>query len=113
LGGSSLVLGGPLESSAVALTSSTITVPAPGDVAGFVPLQIDVSGTFAIDAQSTLDLVGKGYLGGYSGGNLSASGQRGGGGFAGGSLAGGSHGGLGGHASADPAPAGEVPAAFD
>src|SRR5262249_5626633 len=52
------------------LTASTLTV-APASGRSFTALDLTVSGTLSIDAQSRIDVSGKGYPGGRSGGNSS------------------------------------------
>jgi hypothetical protein len=108
---SGVIVGGPIEADSMALAASVLTVPDP-EIGLHHPLEVDVAGVFWIDGASTIDLVGKGRVGGRSGGNASFQGETSGGALAGGALAGGSHGGLGGRASVgEPAP-GEVPPAF-
>ena len=77
------------------LQSSQLTVP---DSAAGTPrsLVVDATQTLLVDAQSTIDLAGKGFVGGYGPGNSTASGETVGGQFVGGFGAGGSHGGRGG-----------------
>ncbi len=106
-----LSMSGPLRVDSLSLASSTVSMP-PIRSGFFRPLDIEATGAVSVDAQSRIDLVGRGFAGGFSAGNPSRSGEGEGGLPAGGALAGGSHGGLGGHASPDPAPAGEVPAAY-
>jgi hypothetical protein len=108
LNGTVFSTSGPLRVDTLTMLNSILTVPEP-EAGRFYPLQIEVEGTFSMDAPSAIDLAGKGFVGGLAGGNSSASGETAGGGFSGGPLAGGSHGGLGGHAGPSPPPAGEVP----
>jgi hypothetical protein len=93
-----LVAHGPLHLSALRLVRSSITVPEPSSTAVF-PLVLDVDGTLEIDAASTLDLSGKGHVGGYRGGNTSNLGQTAGFVTSPGTSprTGGAHGGSGGH----------------
>ncbi len=106
-----LSVSGTLRSDSLSLVASTIAMP-PIRSGTFRPLAIEVVGAVSLDAQSRIDLVGRGYAGGYSAGNASPSGESAGEIAAGGPFAGGSHGGIGGHASPDPAPTGEAPAAY-
>ncbi len=100
---SALQTGGDIRAESISLFDSVLTVPDP-DIESFYPLHVEVEETFSIDGGSLVDLIGKGYPGGYAGGNEGALGQTGGGGFAGAPLSGGSHGGLGGQAGLAEAP---------
>ena len=87
----------PLTFGAATLVRSTLTVPAP-TFNSFFPLELSITGTLSVDAQSRLDLLGKGYVGGRQGGNVSHRGRTVGFViFTSSDRVGGSHGGLGGH----------------
>ena len=95
---SRLEVGAPLTCDTLELVDgATLTVPDP-TVGMIYPLDLIVTGTLRVDATSAVDLSGKGYVGGFRGGNEDARGLSADFVFASSpEQSGGSHGGLGGH----------------
>ena len=91
---STLSSAGDVTTGQLLLENSVLT--APESTAGaFVSLVVEVAQGMVIDPGSRIDLVGRGFVGGFGPGNPNASGETAGG-FAGEPGAGGSHGGRGG-----------------
>ncbi len=99
---SELIVGGAIVAGDIDLIASRATVPEPS-LGQFWPLTVVATGTIFIDAESALDAVAKGYLGGNRGGRAESAGvtsdhrvvEVGG-------RTGGSHGGLGGYQNDGP-----------
>lgn len=96
LDSTTFTIGGPVVAGSLVLRGSTVTVP--DAVRGsFWPLVMDVADTLSLDSDAKVDLVGKGFVGGYGPQNGSAEGERPAGIPAGVPASGGSHGGQGGN----------------
>ena len=92
------VVRGPVTCASLRLVSSALRVPDPTSAQTF-PLVLAVSGALEIDAASAIRLRGRGYVGGFRGGNADYRGQTAGRALVAGvgERSGGSHGALGGY----------------
>ncbi len=57
----------------IQVINNGVLTHSPNDIAGKFYMELEVAGAILVDTSSTIDVSGKGYLGGYAGGNANAA----------------------------------------